>query len=132
MSGFSSPIHSFISLGRPRLTCSASVAQHGYATVSSFGQSQDLEKMGIGSQWDFLLRDVLVSLSWMIPVGNADGVVTGILRDVEATIGTVGLAIDAETEIGKGGLDWGRGAAATKAVKPMRQKTTRMMPRGRS
>jgi hypothetical protein len=48
---------------------------------------------------------VLVKFNETMPVGKAVGRVIGMLRDVEASIGIVGVAIDAETEMGNGGSD---------------------------
>lgn len=112
---------------RWRLTCSASVAQHGYATVASAGQSQLFEKMGIGSQWLFLRR-VLVEFNATSPVGSAEGTVTGILREVDKGIGRVGSAIvmanvgdGSATEVStSGSSSCGYGTATANAAKAKR------------
>lgn len=82
-------------------TSKASVAQQGRGIVARFGQSQDLEKIGRGSQWVALLLEVLVMLVGIKPVGTMGrAVVMGILRDVETIAGMVGVIIDAVRDKG--------------------------------
>jgi hypothetical protein len=97
------------SLRQNVLTCSESVAQHGYRTVAML-HLHSFEKMGMGSQCGRLL---------FVENGKSGSCVTGTLRDVVKIAGTVMVGRRAETVSGSSGVSssCGYGTATTSAAR---------------
>lgn len=94
-----------------QLTCSASVAQHGYMAVAKL-QWHAFVKMGMGSVWG--LR-VLLSRPAPSPLSSSSGsivgtAVTGTLRDVESAIAVVDagkISVRGAAGVDRSSISWG-------------------------